>query len=258
MKKLIHIAVDGLRPEMIDTGRCKFLKSLSEKALYTNQMRSVIPPITLPCFFSIFHGVNPLTHGVFYNIIPENYTVKSPNLFDVLTDNGINTISFFNWKTLGKSMGKKKPSGEKVFIDDLTIKGDVEIVDKVISLNEERKLPDFIFIYLGALDEVGHKYGWLSSEYVKTAEVVDSLIEKLFRVFSKECDFLIHSDHGGYEFGHYVIMEEIMNVPFIYYSSGEKLDTLQKLAPSIVDIAPIVLSRFGIEIPVSWEGNSIF
>ncbi|WP_456398047.1 alkaline phosphatase family protein [Desulfurobacterium sp.] len=259
MKRLIHLTVDGLRPEMIDTGSCKFLKALSEKALYTNQMRSVIPPITLPCFFSIFYGVNPLTHGVFYNIIPENYTVKSPNLFDILADNGITSLSFFNWETLERSMGKRKDSVKKIFVDDLTIKGDIEIVDKVISLslNEEKKLPDFIFIYLGTLDEVGHKYGWLSSDYVKTAEVLDSLIEKLFGVFSKEYDFLIHSDHGGYEYGHYVIMEEIMRVPFIFYSPEKPLRNLKKLAPSIVDIAPTILSLFNIETPDLWEGSSI-
>ncbi len=256
MKKVFLISVDGFRPEMVDENYCNFLKQLAKNNFYINNMRSMIPPITLPCFFSVFFGVNPFTHGVFYNIIPDEYKVESPNLFEVLEENRIESYAFFNWGTLEKSFGRKGIYGKRKFVDDLTINGDKKMVEEILSFPTD-SLPNVFYLYLGALDEVGHKDGWMSNSYIETAKVVDSLIEKLFNRFAGDYDFIIHSDHGGYEYGHYVIMEEIMNVPFIYYSPEKSLCNLKKLAPSIVDIAPTILSLFNIEAPSLWEGSSI-
>ncbi|WP_457755992.1 alkaline phosphatase family protein [Thermodesulfatator indicus] len=252
MKKLILISIDGFRPELIDKKYCQFLHSLSKNSHYSNNVQSVIPPITLPCFYSIFFGVNPLTHGVFYNIIHDDYNVNSPNLFEILSKNNFSCSAYFNWKTLEKAFGHNN-NLVKYFIDDLTINGDIKMVSLLLE-NIKSHLPDFIFLYLGALDEVGHKYKWMSKEYIETAKTVDKLVKILIESLGETYDFIIHSDHGGYEYGHYVLMKEIMTVPLIFFSRNfNNIEFNKKVG--IIDIAPTILNYFGIDIPINWEGT---
>ncbi len=256
MKKLILISIDGFRFDLVNKEYCPFVHSYALNGLFL-KIRSVIPPITLPCFCSIFYSVKPETHGIFYNIIPNEFKIPYPNLFEILYQNNLKSAVFFNWETLKRSFGDLKNIQFCFFENDLTIKGDKALI-KEANQYIKKDNPDFVFIYIGSLDEIGHDYGWMSSEYLKIAKEIDNLIANFIKEVGIDYSYIIHSDHGGIENGHYVKLREVLEVPFIYLNFEKKFLKSKEINKSIIDIAPTILKYFNILIPKEWEGKSIF
>jgi len=254
MQPLCLISIDGLRPELILNQDCSFLFNLSQKGRFTTA-RSVYPPITLPCFCALFFGISPLKHGIFYNEIPKNYSIHYPNLFQVLAQKGLKTGVFFNWEPLQKSFGNLKDIDWFGLEKDLTLKGDARSLSQALDYAQKRA-PDFIFIYIGALDEIGHQYGWMSNQYLDAAREIDKLVQE-FVPNLPQYKFILHSDHGGFEFGHYVDLPEIMTIPLIFYNFDLKPD-LTLNHPSLLDLAPTIATHFNCPVPESWEGKNLF
>ena len=66
-KKIVLVVIDGLRADTLTTLDLPFIGKLKENSTFCLSGRSVVPSLTLPCFTSMFHGVEPDRHRILTN-----------------------------------------------------------------------------------------------------------------------------------------------------------------------------------------------
>ena len=92
-----------------------------------------------------------------------------------------------------------KENGKKYFIHALP---DYSVNASAVLEHVEKDLTeevDFVFLMIGNLDRIGHKYGPYSLEIKKELQSVDKIISKIFSIISErfgKIDFLVLGDHG--------------------------------------------------------------
>ena len=155
--KVLLILVDGMRPDALKD--CTLAQEIMKKGSYTMEGKTVMPSVTLPCHMSLFHSVDPDRHGTTTNTyMPQVRPIAG--LCDVLADHNKNCAFFYNWEQLrdlsrpgtlafsyfckGKYMGWERAN-------DMVAKAAAEYLKE----NET----DFVFVYMGYVDEAGHKDG---------------------------------------------------------------------------------------------------
>ena len=250
--RVLLILVDGMRPDALN--RIKYVNKIADAAQYTLNARTVFPSVTLPCHMSLFHSVEPTRHGILTNTyVPQ---VRSINgLFEVLNNAGKTTAFFYSWEQLrdlsrpgsvtfsrfykGKTLGYDKAN-------DLVTSAAIQtITDNYV---------DFTFLYLGFPDDAGHKYGWMSDEYMNSLENSWANIERILKALPDDYITIITADHGGHERSHGSELSEDMTIPIFYLDKGRKIDLNQA---NIKDIAPTITELLDVAPDEDWEGKSL-
>ena len=254
-ERVLLISVDGLRADAI--GNTEYGKYLIENYSHTLELTTVDPSVTLPCHMSMFHSVTPADHGVMDN----SYTPKEnlgKGICEALYDSGKTSAIFYNWDQIG-TIATEGSVLTKRFINGAT-EGWEESNKLLADAATEPILntpTDFVFLYLGFLDDSGHRYGWLSDEYYYALNESLALVKAVFEVATKQGYTVIFtSDHGGHGFAHGSTLPEDMTVPL--FIIGDKFAGGKDLGPlSILDVAPSVLDHLGVSAPEYWQGKII-
>ena len=132
---------------------------------------------------------------------------------------------------------------------------DCAMCDRTIrSLKEEK--PDFIFYYTGHTDEVAHKYGWMSPEYMDAIALASQNVEKIIAELPEEYSVVITADHGGHARTHGLDIPEDMTIPIGFYGSqwekGKELESV-----GLLNLAPTITTMLGCEVSEDWDGVSL-
>ncbi len=248
------ILVDGMRPDSLE--KSETAQEIIGEMAYTLEGSTVFPSVTLPCHVSLVTSNEPDIHGTTTNVFslwPENIT----GLFEVLANNRKKTAFFYNWEELRdialpgsiSHTTYYKPSD---FPDgrtnDLCAWGAAEFWKK--------EKPDFMFLYLGNVDYVGHAYGWMSGEYIKAVEQSWRIIRDMTEIMLPDDTLIITADHGGHGTEHGSRMPTDMVIPLAVRTIGKERNQIRKNA-SILDIAPTVTALLGIMPDPSWKGSSL-
>jgi len=253
--KVVLILVDGMRPDGMKKCGNKFVEEMLSCSSYTLNAKTVMPSVTLPCHFSLFHSVKPERHGITTNIYtPQVRPVDG--LVEKLSDVSKKCAFFYTWGELRDlSRPGKLHHSEFLNIHDYE-NVDCDITDKAIKyINEEN--PDFTFLYLGQTDEIGgHGYGWMSEKYLGCIDNAFSCIKKVYENIDKNYNIIVIADHGGHERTHGEDIAEDMTIPVIMcgpcFEKGKELSDV-----SILDIAPTIASMLNAPYAKEWEGKSI-
>lgn len=106
------------------------------------------------------------------------------------------------------------------------------------------------------MDEVGHKYGWMSAEYLRAIHHAFDCIEKIRAALPEDSILLVTADHGGHDRSHGTDQPEDMTIPFLAlgrpFEAGTSFDEM-----NIKDIAPTIASWLGVPADKEWEGKSL-
>ncbi len=134
-------------------------------------------------------------------------------------------------------------------VDTLLTEKALEFIDK--------KNPDFVFLYLGETDEFGgHKYGWMSDEYLSYINTAMDCVRKVVQSVGNEYTIIVTADHGGHDRTHGTEMNEDMQIPMFF--RGKNFEENKELSDvSLLDIVPTVADVMGLDISDDWEGKSI-
>jgi len=253
--RVILISVDGMRPDAIaDMPRAK--RVMAESASSLNG-RTVYPSWTLPCHMSMFHSVDPGRHGVVTN----TYTPQVrpiPGICEVLAAAKKECAFFYNWEEL-RDLSRPDSLQFAYFRKGRDIgydKGNRIVTDAAIDyLNNNHT--DFAFLYLGYTDMNGHRFGWMSKEYMDAMENSWECIEKLIANLPEDYVFIITTDHGGHDRTHGTDLPEDMITPIVIRGKGFEPGSVIPTF-SIKDIPPTVVSILGVEPDEEWEGKSLY
>ena len=168
MKKTILFVVDGMRPDSL--ADIETAQRILKKSTYTMNAQTVFPSVTLPCHMSLFHSVTPERHGTTTNVyMPQVRPIRG--LCEVLKHAGKKCAIFYNWEDL-RDISRPNSLAHSVFYAGKAIgyleAGEI-ITNELIEYIKKYET-DFTFLYLGYTDWAGHKFGWMSEEYLSAMQ----------------------------------------------------------------------------------------
>ena len=252
----ILLMIDGVRPDAIAAAGCPNLTALQTRSAYTFTARSVMPSVTLPCHMSIFHSVPPTRHGITTNdYAPMARPVMG--LVEALHRAGKKCASFYNWEPL-RDLSRPghlhfsrctHDSATNVHSDHVTVAAALGYI--------HREAPDFAFVYLGTVDEAGHKFGWMEAGYLAQLRHVDEAVGHLLAGMSAETTLLTLSDHGGHDRNHGTDLPEDMTIPWMVSGPGVRVNHAITGPVSLLDTAPTLAHILGVPAPTQWEGRVV-
>ena len=268
-KRVLVIAFDGIRTDGLAQASTPNLDALIRRGSASMATRDVMPSITLPNFTSILTGTGPEVHGVNNNKWrPDNYKLPAvetdndgyfPSVFKELKDQvpGMRTAFYWNWKPL------IVPYNPKYFDDTLFAEQDAyePLYERAEAfLKEHRDEPAMVFLYTVHTDHAGHKYAWMSPEYIKSIEDGDAAVGVLVEHLKKEgmlddTHIFFITDHGGINRGHGGVSTEEMIVPWVVAGPGIRKNFTITEANNTVNTASTILRLFGAEQPLCWTGE---
>lgn len=253
--KVLLLLIDGLRPDALTQSTHPFLKDFIHRCTYTPNGISVYPSVTLPCHMSIFYSVTPDRHGVTDNIYVR--PVRPVNgLFEVLAQNKKKNFFFYTWEEL-RDIGRPGSLSRQEFCSygQYGKQADLCMCERTIdALRNEQ--PDFIFYYMVCPDEIGHKFGWMGTEYLEAVDFASKNVEKIVQALPENYTLIITADHGGHNRTHGTDMAEDMTIPMMFYGPAWEADK-EISNIGLLDIAPTVASILGCEPDPLWEGKVI-
>ncbi len=254
-KKVLLILADGMRPDAFLNCGNTYINDIMAKAYYTLDGNTTFPSVTLPCHISLFLSVPTERHGISTNLyIPPVRPVDS--LFDQLKKAGAVSAMYYSWQPL-----RDVASPNSLKFSEYINSGVHDAVDSELTENAitriKKNSPDFVFLYLGDTDKIGHSNGWMSDEYLRTVSRVVDNIRRVIEECSDEYTIIITADHGGHDRIHGTELSEDMNIPMFYIGKDFQAGT-RFSGGSILDITPTIAKLMDILPAEDWEGKPIF
>lgn len=269
-ERVLILSFDGIRVDAYHQAKTPNLDALAFEGCLSVTTRDVMPSITLPNYTSHFLGAGPEIHGVTDNgwqfnkhILPPVEVDEDgyfPSMFKVLKDKvpGIKIGFYCNWANLLYPLNPKSFDDQMVEKDELVYSN---LYDRALNFMETyRNKPSLVFLYSVHTDAIGHKYKWMSQEYIKAIEEGDAEIGRLIERMKEEglydnTHILFISDHGGTGYGHGGVTEEEMTVPWSIKGPGIRKGIVISEPNNTVNTASTVLKLFDVKQPDCWTGE---
>lgn len=272
VKKVLFIGIDGCRVDALAAAKTPNIDGLVNDGIYFADTDIICPrptkadTISGPGWSNQLTGVWPDKHGVLDNSFKGSNYEKYPHFFTRLKQvrPEAKTVSLTTWEPIkakilsgaddGRHFGGEKPGDY--------IGGDRQATDALLDVLKTQD-PDAVVLYLGNVDETGHKYGFHPKvpQYNAAIEEVDMQIGRVLSglkarpTYAQE-DWLIIvcTDHGGLGTGHGGGHDkpEIRRI-FLIVSGRSALRGRSEEPTSQVDIVPTALTHLGIPIDPTWE-----
>ena len=257
-EKILLLLADGMRPDMMLECGNPYVREFLGDSVYTLDGQTVMPSVTLPCHTSLFLSVPADRHGILTNTwTPQVRPVKG--LCEVLKDAGKKCGFFHDWSEL-RDLVRPGYLTRSVFYsgNDYTYeKTMVMLTDETIKCLREGSL-DFIFLYIGLPDILGHGKGFTSEEYKVSLKSVWDNIRLIKEALPDEYSMIVTADHGGNGRSHGSDSSEEMTIPIIFNGEAFKgIDASKVKTATIMDIAPTITAAMGVKADPNWEGVSL-
>ncbi len=181
-----------------------------------------------------------------------------PGIFGLVRDQRPEAVTgvVYSWDGIGYLFEK-----EAVDLDRGTQDNDDEATRLFCDFLKTNQ-PTLAFIHIGEPDHTGHTIGWMTPEYIRACEKVDSLVGVIYDCVRENMDMkttavIFTSDHGGKGTGHGGKTMSEMQVPYIVI--GPKIPAGQKIDRIVMkyDNAPTIADLLRLDAPEAWYGKSI-
>lgn len=229
---VVHISIDGLRSDIVENNLDVLdgFRKLVENGSYTFSSRTD-PGFTV---------TNPNHVGMWTGLFAQDHGVTSNNSNPPPLPSDLNTVFTQVKKEGGNSSAyvAKNKLGDLIIDQPTTLErgNDESNFEKIYqNLND---LSNYTFWHISTPDDIGHKSGWESVDYLEGLGKVDEWILKLVNGLPPDVSIVITSDHGGTQFGHGTASNKLnYTVPtFIYNTSLDKSRELFSINKNLSEI----------------------
>lgn len=254
--KVLLVLVDGMRPDCLDALNHPRIRQMKEEGSYSYSVQTVMPSVTLPCHMSLFHSVPPERHGVTTNtFMPQVRPING--LCEQLKLARKTSAMFYNWGAL-KDLYQPGSVACACFLSGYVHSyrtTNLQLTEKAVQYIRE-SAPDFLFLYLGNVDEVGHDHGWMSPAYRQAVSESWDCIDIISQKIPRDYTVIVTADHGGHDRSHGTDSPEDMIIPLFLkgpdFAPGANLGHA-----SILDIAPTIARVLSVDPAPEWEGKAL-
>lgn len=258
--KLLHIIIDGCRPDGLAQAATPHIDSLWHNGAYSWTAQSVMPSISLPCHSSMFRGVLPEKHGIYDNVYVSG-AARYPSILEVAHTAGRKSAIFTSWEELRDLAAPSKVDTAYHRRYRPGAANDQHVAEMALPyLTTEQ--PDLLVVYLGDVDETGHAHGWMSPEYLNAIALADAAVGLLLNTLElagmrDQYTVLLNSDHGGHDHSHGTNMPEDMTIIWLLNGPGIK-QAHEITAPiSLIDNPPTIAHALGLDAHAAWDGRPV-
>lgn len=251
--KVLLILADGMRPDAMKN--ISEAEEIMNMSAYTLNGKTVFPSVTLPSHMSLFHSVEPMRHGTTTNVYaPQVRPIDG--LCEVIKKHGKKSTFFIDWEEL-RDLSRPGSLSHSYYVSGLELgfdEADEQLTNNAIKYLTEDGNADFVFLYLGLTDSIGHSNGWMSEEYIEAVEKSWKRISRVFKVLGDDYTVIITADHGRM---HGDDVAEDMTIPIIIYGKDFPKNT-EICNANIIDIAPTVAKLLDISPADEWDGKPLY
>ena len=253
MEKVILISIDGMRPDGFLACGNPYVEELQRISAYTLDGQTVRPSMTMPCHQSMFHSVPPERHGIMTNTFTP-FARPVDGIFEVIKNARGLCSMHYGWEPLRDLSVPSTVKWADMIRFDVEEDTDRQLTDRCL-WRLRHSHPDFVFLYLGQTDDAGHKFGWMSEEYLRRISIAIDCVRDVITGFGDEYSILITADHGGHDRSHGQGTTPDVTIPQFYigqrFTPGKVLHDV-----SVMDIPPTIADIMGLRHPPEWEGVS--
>ncbi len=271
IKKVLTIAMDGVRPDALSVASTPNIDSLLDGTFFGTggpsgifSMNAQAEHLTFsgPGWGAYMTGLHVDRHGAdtntFENVVPGTTDWLTPlEAFNPI----LHTHRVLTWNIASTSFPSEADTAENF---EYTQNGDQLMTNRVAQWMKD-PATDAVMMFYSDTDVAGHTCGFSPTAacYISAIQTVDQQIGQVMSVISARPNFsnedwlvIITSDHGGLGTGHAGGLPEQRTIPFIV--AGPLATTvLPQANPRQVDVAATVLTYFGAPIPSNYDGHTV-
>lgn len=259
---VILVSVDGMRPDGLVQSGAPNARELMARGAYTLAARSVMPSVTLPAHTSMVRGVTPERHGITTNTwTPMARPV--PSVLETAHQAGLRTASFYSWEELRDlaapgTLDYCYYSRNALSVDSAK---DLEIAGACAEYLRRHE-PQLVFVHLDVTDGAGHRFGWMSKEYLAAIRKADEALGLIIQALREQgrlerTAVIFTSDHGGHAQSHGTDMPEDMTLPWLIAGAGVRRGHELKGPVHITDTAATIAHLLGLPLHRDWTGKPV-
>jgi hypothetical protein len=248
---LIHVSVDGLRPDVVaalgKSNLPNFFRLRTEGVFTYNARSDYDYTVTLPnhtCQLTGRGVLGATGHNWTNNVDPAPGETLASNkgsyiagAFDVAHDNGLRTGEYASkskFSLFATSWNATNGAPDTTGVDNGTNKIDVyvnngntsNLVNTLVA-NMAAQPIHYVFLHLTDPDTVGHSSGWTSSQYTNIVKTMDYRLKVIFNLidtdprFTNRTAIVLTADHGGKGTDHSnASLPEDYTIPFYVWGPG--------------------------------------
>lgn len=268
-KHVILVTSDGFSAEVVAANPGKFpnIEKLFKRGSHTLAARSVLPSSSAINWATLLMGAGSEMHGFteWGSQTPEvkpaylNKYGMFPGIFGEVRQQMPDAVTgvLYSWGGIGYLFEK-----EAVDLDFASPgESDDALAKRSIEFITESK-PNLAFICFAEPDHAGHSKGWMSPDYVKACQKIDSLVGAVVDCVDRELNpastaIIFTADHGGVSTGHGGKSMSEMEVPYVMVGRNIPQDKAIERIVMKYDNAPTIADMLGIDSPEQWRGRSI-
>ena len=256
IERVLIVSFDGLRPDAISEAPMPNLLKLVEGGAYSfTSDRTIDYPATSPSHASMLSGLCMADHGVIYNKYFQymGYS-KGVDLFDLAHAAGMRTVMIVN-------KDKLRQLAEPETTDVFEVAYGEPAVGKAAVAQIEQGF-GLMFVHFAGGDTRGHKFGWMSGEYMKVLRQGDDALGTMLTALKdngllETTLIMVSSDHGGHEKNHIGLVIEDYRIPWIVSGPGVVHVEITQ-AMYTMDTAVTAAYALGFPLQPEWAGIPIY
>jgi arylsulfatase A-like enzyme len=293
-ERVLIVSIDGLRPDAIEAAGAETLKRLIARGAYCATARTIRPSVTLPSHTSMLTGLDAPAHEVYWNSYHRGY-IPHPTVFSIAAQCGRKSAMLFakdkfhflaNPKCVDCVIGPpvperapppedyRDPNQQELLLErqrDAALHpdaGHTTAADLACAFAAAWPRGSFAltFLHFREADEMGHRRGWMSPDYLQAVAAVDRALGVVTATLERHGGFettalIVTSDHGGSGRDHYWFFQptkdEHMTIPWICVGPGVPAGLKIERTVRIFDTAPTALALIGLGAPVGIDGKVV-
>ncbi len=254
--RVVVVSFDGMRPDGMERAEAPNLHRLRAEGAYALRAETVGDSSTLPSHSSMLSGVEVRVHGMtFDDLHPERGFIRVPTALGYAHDAGFATAMF---------VSKDK-------LRHIAVPGSVDVWQRAgwsctrVAAAAASYLatapPGVTFLLFAEGDGGGHRYGWMSRQYLDALGRADACLGTVLSALEARPDrdrtlLLVTADHGGHGRRHGTHRIEDLHIPWI--ASGARVLRGDFDAPvRTTDTAATILAALGLPVPGEMTGRPV-
>ncbi|MBE0671274.1 MAG: alkaline phosphatase family protein [Anaerolineales bacterium] len=256
IKRVLIISYDGMRPDAIPLAPMPILMDLVSKGAYSFTSAETIDyPATSPSHASMLSGLCMDKHGMIYDRYFKymGYS-KGVDVFDLAHAAGMRTVMI-----VGKDKLRQLAEPETTDVFEVRYGEPAISKEAVVQINEGFGL---MFVHFAGPDLRGHKYSWMSGEYMKVLRQGDEALGLILDALKANnlldsTLIIVTADHGGHDKNHIGLVIEDFRIPWIASGPGVVPGELTFMI-STTDTAVTAAYALGLPLQPDWDGIPVY